>query len=111
MMTGTETYFEDGCGRCARFAAVDCSARLWSDGLARPRSICLSAGPGETVKWGHPCSTFAGRNIAILGVLRDGFRISFFEAALLEDPDGVLERQGPGLNTSRLPALYLGRRA
>jgi len=31
----------------------------------------------------------------ILGAFRDDFRISFFNAALMKDPEGVLERQGP----------------
>ena len=35
-----------------------------------------------------------GRNIAIIGAFRGDFRLSFFDAALLKDPDGVLERQG-----------------
>ncbi|MEL7216621.1 MAG: DUF1801 domain-containing protein, partial [Pseudomonadota bacterium] len=94
MITDTATYFADGCGRCPRFASDDCSARRWSEGLARLRAICLEVGLAEEVKWGHPCYTHAGRNIAIIGAHRADFRISFFEAALMTDPDGVLERQG-----------------
>jgi uncharacterized protein YdeI (YjbR/CyaY-like superfamily) len=37
----------------------------------------------------------AGRNIAIIGAHRGDFRLSFFDAALMKDPEGVLERQGP----------------
>lgn len=37
----------------------------------------------------------AGRNIAIIGAFRGDFRLSFFNAALMQDPEGVLERQGP----------------
>jgi uncharacterized protein YdeI (YjbR/CyaY-like superfamily) len=37
----------------------------------------------------------AGRNVAILGAFRDDVRITFFEAGLLDDPEGILERQGP----------------
>ena len=37
----------------------------------------------------------AGRNVAILGAFRGDFRLSFFDAALMSDPAGVLERQGP----------------
>ena len=47
------------------------------------------------VKWAHPCYMHAGRNIAILGAFRSNFRISFFNATLMKDPDGVLEKQGP----------------
>lgn len=103
MITGIETYFEKGCGRCARFDTPDCSARRWARGLSSLREICRDAGLVETVKWGQPCYMHAGRNIAILGALRAEFRISFFEAALLRDPDGVLERQGP--NTAVADAI------
>ena len=102
MITDIEDYFADGCGRCARFATPDCSARLWAEGLARLRRICREAGLEETVKWGHPCYVHAGRNIAILGAFRGNFRLSFFNAALLKDPDGLLEKQGPN---SRHPGM------
>jgi uncharacterized protein YdeI (YjbR/CyaY-like superfamily) len=36
-----------------------------------------------------------GRNIAIMGAFREDFRLTFFNAALMKDPEGVLERQGP----------------
>ena len=95
MITQIEEYFAKGCGRCERFATPDCSTRQWSRGLETLREICLGLGLTETVKWGHPCYTHAGRNIAIFGALRADFRISFFNAALMKDPDGVLEKQGP----------------
>ena len=36
-----------------------------------------------------------GRNIAIIGAFRNDFRITFFNAALMKDPEGALEKQGP----------------
>jgi uncharacterized protein YdeI (YjbR/CyaY-like superfamily) len=95
MITKIEDYFEKGCGRCDRFATADCSTRKWHAGLIDLRSICLEMGLIETVKWGHPCYMHAGRNVAIIGAFRGDFRITFFNAALLMDPDQVLERQGP----------------
>ncbi len=95
MITDVEDYFTDGCGRCPRFATPACATRRWADGLSRLRRICRDMGLVETVKWGHPCYTRNGRNIAIIGALRDSFRLGFFNAALLTDPDGLLERQGP----------------
>lgn len=95
MITDIEDFFARGCGRCARFDTPDCSVQQWRTGLSALRRICLEAGLVETVKWGHPCYMHAGRNIAIIGALRGDFRISFFNAALLRDPEGVLERQGP----------------
>jgi uncharacterized protein YdeI (YjbR/CyaY-like superfamily) len=44
----------------------------------------------------------AGRNVAIIGALRGDFRLTFFNAALLDDPDHLLERQGPN---ARVPDM------
>ena len=94
MISEIEDFFEKGCGRCARFATPDCSVRKWSAGLSDLRRICLSTNLAETVKWGHPCYMAAGRNIAIIGAFRGDFRLTFFNAALMKDPQSMLERQG-----------------
>lgn len=95
MVTVIEDYFTKGCGRCERFDTAACSTRQWAKGLARLRRICRAAKLTETVKWGHPCYVHAGRNIAVIGALRGEFRLSFFHAALMKDPEGVMEKQGP----------------
>lgn len=95
MITAIDDYFSKGCGRCERFATDDCSTRRWAAGLKTLRGICLESGLVEAVKWGHPCYGHCGRNVAIMGAYRGDFRLSFFNAALLKDPHGVLERQGP----------------
>jgi uncharacterized protein YdeI (YjbR/CyaY-like superfamily) len=95
MITEIEDYFTLGCGRCDRFATPECSARRWSEGLDGLRRICRDMGLSEHVKWGHPCYMHAGRNIVLIGALRGDFRLSFFKAALMKDPEGVLSRQGP----------------
>lgn len=95
MITDVEDFFAQGCGRCERFATADCSTRRWADGLQALRRICQAERLVETAKWGHPCYTHQGRNVAIIGALRKDFRLSFFNAALLKDPERVLERQGP----------------
>ena len=95
MITDIEDFFTLGCGRCERFATPDCSTRKWIGGLNALRRLCLDLQLVETVKWAHPCYTHHGRNIAIIGALRGDYRLSFFDAALMKDPDGVLEKQGP----------------
>ncbi len=81
MITEIEDYFAKGCGR-------------WAEGLQALRRICLDLGLAETLKWGQPCYTHAGRNIAIIGAFRDDFRLTFFNGSLLQDPAGILERRG-----------------
>lgn len=95
MITEIEDYFTKGCGRCERFDTPECSALRWKVGQAALRRLCREAGLTETLKWGHPCYMHAGRNVAIIGAFRGDFRLSFFNAALMRDPDGVLEKQGP----------------
>ena len=103
MITDVEDYFALGCGRCDRFATPDCSTRRWLKGLMTLRRILKDAGLTETAKWGHPCYMHADRNIAIIGAFREDFRLTFFNAALLRDPEGVLEKQGP--NTKHADCL------
>ena len=95
MITDIEDFFAKGCGRCDRFYTPDCSTKQWSKGLEELRAICVDAGLVETLKWAHPCYMHADRNIAIIGAFRGDFRLSFFNAALMKDPDGVLERETP----------------
>ncbi len=95
MITDIEDYFTKGCGRCDRFATPDCSVQLWPTGLAELRRICREAGLVETVKWAHPCYMHAGCNVALIGAFRGDFRLSFMNAALMKDPDGVLQKPGP----------------
>lgn len=95
MITDVETYFASGCGRCPRFKTADCATQHWAEALGALRALCLAAGLEEAVRWGHPCYRHAGRTIAILGAHRSDVRLSFFNAALMTHPEGVMERQGP----------------
>ena len=103
IISDIEDYFAKGCGRCERFATLDCSTRRWAAGLVELRRLCREADLTEAVKWGHPCYLHAGRNIAIIGALRGDFRLSFFNAALMQEPQGVLERPGPN---TRVPDMF-----
>ncbi|MBE9639071.1 YdeI/OmpD-associated family protein [Salipiger mangrovisoli] len=94
MITDVDDYFRLGCGRCARFDTPDCATRLWAEGLAELRAICLASGLRETAKWGHPVYMQGERNVALIGAFRGAFTLGFFNPALMTDPEGVLERQG-----------------
>lgn len=94
MITEIEDFFAKGCGRCPRFDTADCSTKPWAAGLADLRRLCRKAGLQEVVKWGHPCYMHAGRNIAIIGAFRGDFRLTFFNASLMQDPEGLSQRQG-----------------
>ncbi len=99
MITDVEDFFTKGCGRCERFGTPDCSTRLWIGGLLELRRICLDMGLQETVKWGHPCYMHAGRNITLFGAFRGDYRMHFMNGALLGDPEGILQPNGPNAQT------------
>lgn len=99
MISDPDDFFTKGCGRCDRFATPDCSTRAWIDGLNDLRRICLDMGLEEEVKWAHPCYLHAERNIAMFGAFRSDFRLSFLNAGLLSDTEGVLEPAGPNSQT------------
>jgi len=101
MQTTVDGYLADGCGRCAHFATPQCKARRWRPVLERLRAVVLGCGVEETVKWGAPCYTAGGKNIAMVSALSDRCVVSFFKGSLLPDPAGVLEAAGPNSRVAR----------
>lgn len=95
MITEIEDYFTKGCGRCDRFDTPDCSTRRWIDDINALRAMLLAEGLSEHVKWGHPTYMHADLNVAIMGAFREDHRLTFFDGALLKDPEGLLEKAGP----------------
>ena len=55
----------------------------------------MECGLTEEFKWRKPCYAHGGRNICIIQPMKDFLALMFFKGALLKDPDGLLERQGP----------------
>lgn len=84
-----------------RRAAYLKAAEPWGDVLAELRRIVLACGLTEEVKWGAPCFTVDGGNVAILGPMRDSCVLSFFKGVLLSDPEGVLEAPGANSRSAR----------
>jgi uncharacterized protein YdeI (YjbR/CyaY-like superfamily) len=66
------------------------SAPYWQDELRQLRRILRSTPLEETVKWGAPCYTYAGKNIVGLGAFKSYVGLWFHQGALLSDPEGVL---------------------
>ena len=70
-------------------------SRLWPDEVTELRAVLLGTGLTEDFKWGNPCYAHDGANVAIVQEFKDGLALMFFKGALLADPAGVLESQGP----------------
>lgn len=73
----------------------------WPDEMAGLRPILLGAGLSEEIKWGKPCFSHQGRNIAIMQEMKGFLALMFFKGALLSDPAGILEDQGPNTRSAR----------
>ena len=73
----------------------------WSEEIIALRPILLDAGLTEELKWAKPCYSHDGRNIVIVQEMKDFLALMFFKGALLSDPAGVLEEQGPNSRSAR----------
>ena len=65
------------------------------------RPVLLGSGLTENIKWGKPCYSHEGRNIVILQEMKELLALMFFKGALLNDPQCVLEEQGPNSRSAR----------
>ena len=73
----------------------------WPDEMTDLRQILLSGGLTEAIKWGKPCYSHGGRNIVILQEMNEFLALMFFKGAVLNDPEGILEEQGPNSRSAR----------
>lgn len=89
-----DTYLLDGCMRCHLGATPGCKVHQWREELKQLRRIILSCGLNEELKWGVPCYTFQGKNIAIVSAFKNFASLSFFKGVLLTDPLKMLAKAG-----------------
>jgi uncharacterized protein YdeI (YjbR/CyaY-like superfamily) len=69
-------------------------AKQWQGEMKKLRSILLASGLEEDIKWGKPCFSFEGGNVAILQPFKEHCSLMFFKGALLKDTHGLLRTQG-----------------
>jgi uncharacterized protein YdeI (YjbR/CyaY-like superfamily) len=69
-------------------------AKAWQGEIQKLRSILLECGLDEDLKWGKPCFSFEGKNVAIIQPFKACCALMFFKGALLEDTHGLLRSQG-----------------
>lgn len=73
----------------------------WQKETEQLRSIALSCKLTEELKWGKPCYTSQNGNIAIIQGFKDFCALLFFKGALLQDPEGILQKVGPNSQSGR----------
>jgi uncharacterized protein YdeI (YjbR/CyaY-like superfamily) len=99
--TSVDAYLRDGCGRCEHYQTPQCKVLLWTDALVALRELARASGLDETMKWGSPCYTLGGKNVAMIVSFRESCGLSFFKGAALTDDDGLLESAGPNSRHAR----------
>jgi uncharacterized protein YdeI (YjbR/CyaY-like superfamily) len=76
-------------------------AKKWEKETTRLRKIALDCYLSEELKWGKPCFTYTGKNVAIVIPLKESCAFSFFKGALLKDPKHILEKIGEHTQAGR----------
>jgi uncharacterized protein YdeI (YjbR/CyaY-like superfamily) len=102
LQTNVEAYLRDGCGRCDKFQTPACKVLSWTEPLLALRALLQRSGLTEEMKWGSPCYTLEGTNVAMLVSFKERCALQFFKGALLKDPDGLLKSPGPNSQHVRL---------
>jgi uncharacterized protein YdeI (YjbR/CyaY-like superfamily) len=69
-------------------------AKAWQGEIQKLRSVLLECGLDEDLKWGKPCFSFDGKNVAIIQPFKEHCSLMFFKGALLKDTHGLLRSQG-----------------
>lgn len=77
------------------------NAKKWSQEMEELRMILLDCGLTETLKWGKPCYSFQGDNIAIIQPFKKTCALMFFKGVLLNDPQDLLEKPGENSRVAR----------
>jgi uncharacterized protein YdeI (YjbR/CyaY-like superfamily) len=76
-------------------------AKKWEKEASKLRKIALDCYLTEELKWGKPCFTYSGKNVAVVIPLKESCAFSFFKGALLKDPKQVLQRIGEHTQAAR----------
>src|SRR6266853_3623331 len=76
-------------------------AKKWQEEFEKLRRISLDCGLTEELKWGKPCYTFQNSNIVILQGFKEFCALLFAKGALLNDPNGLLEKPGDSTQAAR----------
>jgi uncharacterized protein YdeI (YjbR/CyaY-like superfamily) len=112
MTKSIDVFLTDGCGRCSKFATDACTVRIYAPEIEALRSIALSVFQEETMKWGAPCYSHNGKNVAALFSFKDNCGFSFFKGPLLADTHQINDAKQSATRTARIekykPFIFKG---
>jgi uncharacterized protein YdeI (YjbR/CyaY-like superfamily) len=75
--------------------------KKWQEEFVALRTIALSCGLNEELKWGHPCYMLDESNVVLMHGFKDYCAYLFFKGALLKDPKGILVQQTANVQAAR----------
>jgi uncharacterized protein YdeI (YjbR/CyaY-like superfamily) len=75
--------------------------KRWRAEMEKLREIFLASGLTEDLKWGHPCYTLDGKNVALIHGFKEYCAILFHKGSLLKDPKHVLVQQTQNVQAAR----------
>jgi uncharacterized protein YdeI (YjbR/CyaY-like superfamily) len=75
--------------------------KQWGAEFEALRSILLGCGLTEELKWGQPCYSLDGKNIALIHGFKEYCAVLFHKGALLKDPKCVLIQQTRNVQSAR----------
>ena len=76
--------------------------KRWQAELTALRAILAACGLDEEIKWGKPCYTMNGANVAILYEFKDCAAVGFLKGALLSDEKHMLVAPGENSQAMRM---------
>ncbi|MAT07455.1 MAG: hypothetical protein CL424_20715 [Acidimicrobiaceae bacterium] len=77
------------------------ASEQWPAEVAALREVLLGCDLDESIKWGKPCYSLDGSNIALMQEMKNFLALMFFKGSLLDDPEGVLHDQGPNSRAAK----------
>lgn len=73
----------------------------WKEEVKKLRTLVLSCGLNEELKWGVPCYTFQKSNVVLIHEFKEYCALLFFKGALLHDANGILVQQSKNTQATR----------
>jgi uncharacterized protein YdeI (YjbR/CyaY-like superfamily) len=75
--------------------------KKWQEEYALLRSIALELPLTEELKWGWPCYTYEGSNVALIHGFKEYCALLLMKGALLKDPKRILVQQTENVQSAR----------
>lgn len=76
--------------------------KQWPVAIDTIKTLLAEAGLKAEVKWGSPCYSYNGQNVAIVDAFKHFFVLTFFKGVLLKDPKKLLVAPGANSNVARM---------